>query len=119
MLRGRTGYSLYMGTHSSSFTGNAKPRGITPMKVALDGSMKLTLISRVVLGKEKPRSMTPFTTLNMAVTLPMPRASAVTASAQKALSCEHAQDNAEIPANAVGEHRQHMAMVVPLHCPGR
>ena len=48
--------------------------------------MKLTLASRAAFGNEKPRSMTPFTTLNMVVTPPMPRARTMTARAQKAFS---------------------------------
>ena len=44
---------------------------------------KLALASRSAVGNEKPRSITPLTTLNIVVTPQMPRASTMTARAQK------------------------------------
>ena len=41
--------------------------------------MKFALARRSAVGKEKPRSITPFTTLNIVVTPQIPRASTMTA----------------------------------------
>src|SRR5437867_12382876 len=57
-----------------------------PKKFRLVGSTKLTLTNRAEFGNENPRSITPFTTLNVVVTPQMPRASTVTASAQNPFS---------------------------------
>ena len=48
--------------------------------------MKLTSARRSAFGNEKPRSMTPLTTLNIVVTPQMPSASTKIASAQNAFS---------------------------------
>ena len=47
--------------------------------------MKFALASRSAFGNEKPRSITPLTTLNIVVTPQMPSASTTTARAQKVL----------------------------------
>src|SRR2546427_6905227 len=57
-----------------------------PKKFLLVGSMRLTLTSRAAFGNENPRSMIPFTTLNIVVTPQTPRARTVIASAQKPFS---------------------------------
>src|SRR3989338_2178789 len=72
------------GRTSSKSIGDTWP--FWPKKLLLVGSMKLTLTSRAEFGNENPRSITPFTTLNVVVTPQMPRASTTTASAQKPFS---------------------------------
>src|SRR5688572_9801518 len=57
-----------------------------PKKFVLVGSTKLTLTSRAEFGNENPRSITPFTTLNVVVTPQMPSARTATAMAQKPFS---------------------------------
>ena len=59
---------------------------LTPKKFALDGSMKFALARRSAVGNEKPRSITPLTTLNIVVTPQMPSASTMTARAQNDFS---------------------------------
>src|SRR5581483_574766 len=59
---------------------------LTPLKVAVDGSTKLTLASRSACGKSNPRSITPLTTLNIVVTPQIPSPSTMTASEQNARS---------------------------------
>ena len=48
--------------------------------------MKFALARRSAVGNEKPRSITPFTTLNIVVTPQIPRASTMTARAQNDFS---------------------------------
>src|SRR3954469_13104445 len=48
--------------------------------------MKLRLASRSALANENPRSITPFTTLNIVVTPAIPSARTITARAQKLFS---------------------------------
>src|SRR5881409_3159946 len=72
------------GLTSSKSIGDTWP--FCPKKFLLVGSMKLTLTSREVFGNENPRSITPFTTLNVVVTPQMPSANTTTAIAQKPFS---------------------------------
>ena len=65
--------------------------------------MKLTPTSRLALGKLKPRSMTPFTTLNIVVTPQMPSASTTTARAQNDFFLhQHAQAETQVAAERFG-----------------
>src|SRR2546422_6826214 len=72
------------GLTSSKSIGDTWP--FCPKKFLLVGSMKLTLTIRAAFGKENPRSMIPFTTLNIVVTPQMPRARTMTDNAQKPFS---------------------------------
>src|SRR5438093_5614009 len=72
------------GLTSSKSIGDTWP--FCPKKFLLVGSMKLTLTIRAAFGKENPRSMIPFTTLNIVVTPQMPRARTMTDRAQKPFS---------------------------------
>src|SRR3989442_11720891 len=72
------------GRTSSKSIGDTWP--FCPKKPLLVGSMKLTLTIRAAFGNENPRSMMPFTTLNIVVTPQIPRARTMTASAQKPFS---------------------------------
>ena len=71
---------------SSSLKSIAVICPFTPKNVAVVGSMKLALASRSAFGNEKPRNITPFTTLNIVVTPQMPSASTMVASAQNDFS---------------------------------
>src|SRR5438034_4346788 len=72
------------GRTSSKSIGDTWP--FCPKKPLLVGSMKLTLTIRAEFGNENPRSMIPFTTLNIVVTPQIPSASTTTASAQSPFS---------------------------------
>src|SRR6266581_2534769 len=72
------------GRTSSKSIGDTWP--FCPKKPLLVGSMKLTLTIRAEFGNENPRSMIPFTTLNIVVTPQIPSASTTTASAQNPFS---------------------------------
>src|SRR5262245_56802404 len=72
------------GRTSSKSIGDTWP--FCPKKFLLVGSMKLTLTIREEFGNEKPRSITPLTTLNVVVTPQMPSARTVMDRAQKPFS---------------------------------
>jgi hypothetical protein len=55
---------------------------LTPKKFRLVGSMKFALARRSAFGNEKPRSITPLTTLNIVVTPQIPRARTTMASVE-------------------------------------
>jgi hypothetical protein len=59
---------------------------LTPKKFALVGSTKFALARRSAFGNENPRSIVPFTTLNMVVTPQIPSANTTMARVEKARS---------------------------------
>ena len=89
------------GTSSSKSIDVMRP--LAPNTLAVDGSMKFALASRAAFGKEKPRSITPLTTLNIVVTPQMPSASTRTASAQNDFSFdEDAESDSKIAQKGFG-----------------